>query len=81
MVHEVLDVMRKLAEGGMTMIDVSHEMNFARDVADRIAFMHQGAILEIASPESFFRSPQSIPGRRFVNTVLRNPISTTGEVQ
>jgi glutamate transport system ATP-binding protein len=70
MVKEVLDVMATLAEQGMTMIVVSHEMNFARGVADRIALMHAGAIVEIAPPEAFFRSPQSAQARRFVGTVL-----------
>jgi ABC-type polar amino acid transport system ATPase subunit len=81
MVNEVLDVMGKLAEQGMTMIVVSHEMNFAREVADRVAFMYQGAIVETAPPETFFRSPQSAQAQRFVGTVLRQRLSITGEPQ
>lgn len=54
MVGEVLDVMRALAREGMTMVVVTHEMGFAREVADRIIFMDQGQILEEAQPEQFF---------------------------
>ena len=79
MVNEVLDVMQKLAEAGMTMIVVSHEMSFAREVADRIAFMHAGAILEVTSPDNFFRAPQSVPAQRFVGTVLRKTAFSGGE--
>lgn len=70
MVKEVLDVMRHLANQGMTMIVVSHEMNFAREVADRVAFMHQGEIVETALPQDFFGSPQNPHAQRFVSTVL-----------
>jgi glutamine transport system ATP-binding protein len=70
MVKEVLDVMRELAKQGMTMIVVSHEMNFAREVADRVAFMHAGEIVEVAPPQSFFQSPQNPHARKFVGTVL-----------
>ncbi|HZP74995.1 MAG TPA: amino acid ABC transporter ATP-binding protein [Pseudolabrys sp.] len=78
MVNEVLDVMGALAAQGMTMIVVSHEMNFAREAADRIAFMHQGAILETAAPDEFFRAPKSAPAQRFVGTVLRQHGSIAG---
>jgi ABC-type polar amino acid transport system ATPase subunit len=81
MVNEVLDVMGKLAEQGMTMIVVSHEMNFAREVADRVAFMHQGSIVEIAPPATFFGSPQNAQAQRFVSTVLRQRLSIAGEAQ
>ncbi|WP_375459674.1 amino acid ABC transporter ATP-binding protein [uncultured Enterovirga sp.] len=70
MVLEVLDVMRQLARQGMTMIVVSHEMNFAREVADRVAFMHAGEIVEVATPHSFFQSPQNPYAQRFVGTML-----------
>ena len=78
MVKEVLDVMRQLADQGMTMVVVSHEMNFAREVADRVAFMHAGAIVETASPADFFRVPQNEEARRFVRTVLGQQMSTAG---
>lgn len=78
MVTEVLDVMRGLAQQGMTMVIVSHEMNFAREAADRVAFMHAGAIVEVATPEEFFRAPQSEEARRFVRTVLGQRISVEG---
>jgi ABC-type polar amino acid transport system ATPase subunit len=80
MVAEVLDVMRKLADQGMTMIIVSHEMNFAREVADRVAFMHADAILEAAAPADFFQAPQSEEARRFVRTVLGQQMSVEGRV-
>ena len=57
MIKEVLDVMRELAESGMTMIVVTHEMGFAREVADRIIFMEGGEIVEVGTPEHFFVSP------------------------
>ncbi len=78
MVSEVLDVMRALAEQGMTMIIVSHEMNFAREAADRVAFMHAGSIVETATPEKFFNAPQSAQAQRFVGTVLRQRLSLAG---
>jgi ABC-type polar amino acid transport system ATPase subunit len=81
MVNEVLDVMSKLAEQGMTMIIVSHEMNFAREVADQVAFMHQGSIVEIAPPDTFFRSPRNPQAQRFVSTVLRQHLSIAGGAQ
>jgi len=80
MVAEVLDVMQRLADQGMTMIVVSHEMNFAREVADRVAFMHAGAIVEAAPPREFFQSPQTEEARRFVRTVLGQQISAEGRV-
>jgi ABC-type polar amino acid transport system ATPase subunit len=80
MVSEVLDVMRRLAEQGMTMIVVSHEMNFAREVADRVAFMHTGSIVEAAPPREFFGAPRTEEARRFVRTVLGQQISAEGRV-
>ena len=70
MVGEVLDAMRGLAEGGMTMICVTHEMGFARQVADRVVFMSEGRIVEIASPETFFDSPQAAESRAFLSSIL-----------
>lgn len=70
MVGEVLNVMRGLAQEGMTMMCVTHEMNFARDVADTIWFMDQGQILEKAAPNDFFRAPQHPRARRFLSDLL-----------
>jgi polar amino acid transport system ATP-binding protein len=67
MVGEVLSVMRSLANDGMTMMCVTHEMNFAREVADRVWFMDAGRILEKADPETFFRSPQHPRAQRFLS--------------
>ena len=66
MVNEVLQVMKQLATDGMTMICVTHEMGFARDVADRIIFMDQGTVLERATPQEFFANPQHPRARKFV---------------
>ncbi|WP_151736707.1 amino acid ABC transporter ATP-binding protein ['Paenibacillus yunnanensis' Narsing Rao et al. 2020] len=70
MVGEVLDVMRTLAREGMTMVVVTHEMGFAREVADRVIFMDQGQIVEEAEPEQFFASPQEERTRTFLSRVL-----------
>jgi len=67
MVGEVLAVMRSLAADGMTMMCVTHEMNFAREVADRVWFMDAGSILESAAPESFFKNPQHPRAQRFLS--------------
>ena len=67
MVGEVLAVMRRLASEGMTMMCVTHEMGFAREVADRVWFMDAGRILESAEPEVFFRSPQHPRAQRFLS--------------
>jgi polar amino acid transport system ATP-binding protein len=67
MVGEVLAVMKGLAAEGMTMICVTHEMGFAREVADRVWFMDAGRILEMAEPENFFRSPQHPRAQRFLS--------------
>ncbi len=61
MVGEVLDLMRSLAKEGMTMAVVTHEMGFAREVADRVVFMAEGKILEEGSPADLFDSPQGSP--------------------
>jgi general L-amino acid transport system ATP-binding protein len=72
MVGEVLDVMVELARGGMTMIVVTHEMGFARQVADRVAFMDRGEIVEIAPPEQFFTAPKEARTQAFLGRVLRS---------
>lgn len=66
MVGEVLSVMRGLAQEGMTMMCVTHEMNFAREVADTIWFMDQGKILEKSTPQHFFSAPQHPRAQRFI---------------
>ena len=70
MVGEVLDVMKQLAKEGMTMIVVTHEMGFARDVANRIVFMDDGLIVEESSPEEMFRTPKTDRCRSFLESVL-----------
>ena len=69
LVGEVLDTMRLLAEEGMTMICVTHEMGFARDVSDRVAYVHDGTIEEIGPPAQIFGDPQSDNTRRFLAKV------------
>jgi len=70
MIHEVLDVMTELAGAGMTMICVTHEMAFARKVADLIVFMDDGEIVEAAAPEEFFGNPKNDRTRLFLSQVL-----------
>lgn len=70
MINEVLDVMRDLAKGGMTMMVVTHEMGFAREVASRVVFMDDGQIVEIAPPNDFFKNPQSERGKYFLKSIL-----------
>jgi len=70
MVKEVLDVMTELAEQGMTMLVVTHEMGFARAVADRVIFMDEGQVVEDASPEVFFDQPKSERTRQFLSQIL-----------
>jgi polar amino acid transport system ATP-binding protein len=72
MINEVLDVMVNLASEGMTMMVVTHEMGFARRVADRVIFMDHGAIVETAPPETFFTAPASPRTRDFLSKVLRH---------
>jgi general L-amino acid transport system ATP-binding protein len=72
MIKEVLDTIRSLADDGMTMLIVTHEMGFARQVADRIVFMDEGQIVEINRPEAFFTSPQHERTRRFLSQILHN---------
>lgn len=70
MIKEVLDVMRELADEGMTMIIVTHEMGFAKNVADRVFFMDRGTILEDDSPEVIFGNPKHERTKEFLNKVL-----------
>ena len=70
MIKEVLDVMVELADGGMTMIVVTHEMGFARRVADRVVFMDAGEIVETAPPAQFFENPREERSRLFLSQVL-----------
>jgi ABC-type polar amino acid transport system ATPase subunit len=70
MVKEVLETMKKLAEEGMTMLCVTHEMGFAREVADRIVFMNEGKVVEQAAPEDFFNHPASERARTFLDQIL-----------
>lgn len=70
LVGEVLAVMKKLASAGMTMLVVSHEMGFAREVASRVVFMFEGSILEIGTPEKMFSSPENDRTRQFLQSVL-----------
>jgi len=70
MISEVLDVMTDLAREGMTMVCVTHEMGFARSVADRIVFMDQGEIVEVSTPAEFFAAPKSERARTFLGQIL-----------
>lgn len=72
MIREVLDVMRDLARQGMTMIVVTHEMGFAKEVCDRIVFIDDGQIVEEGSPEEFFNNAQSERARDFVDKILHH---------
>ena len=70
MVGEVLKVMKDLAQSGMTMMCVTHEMGFAREVADRVIFVDHGQIVEDAPPEAFFKNPQSERAKQFLAQVM-----------
>jgi putative glutamine transport system ATP-binding protein len=72
MIGEVLDVMKTLAKEGMTMVVVTHEMGFAKEVADRIVFMDQGKILEEATPAEFYENPQEERARLFLSRILNH---------
>ncbi|MGA8211155.1 MAG: amino acid ABC transporter ATP-binding protein [Nocardioidaceae bacterium] len=72
MIKEVLDVMVGLAEQGMTMVVVTHEMGFARTAADRVLFMADGAVVEENTPEEFFTNPQSERARDFLGKILKH---------
>ncbi|MCT7969508.1 amino acid ABC transporter ATP-binding protein [Laspinema sp. D1] len=70
MVREVLEVMRDLATSGMTMVVVTHEVGFAREVADRVVFMDAGSVVEVATPTNFFQNPQEERTRQFLSQIL-----------
>jgi general L-amino acid transport system ATP-binding protein len=70
MVQEVLDCMVGLAKDGMTMLAVTHEMGFARQVADRVVFLDQGQIVEIGAPEAFFGAPRHERTKAFLQRIL-----------
>ena len=70
MINGVLDVMRDLAKEGMTMMVVTHEMGFAREVASRVVFMDEGKIIEVAPPNDFFANPQTERGKSFLKSIL-----------
>jgi polar amino acid transport system ATP-binding protein len=70
MINEVLDVMKSLAREGMTMVCVTHEMGFAREVADRVIFMDDGYLIEENTPEEFFHNPQSDRTKDFLSKIL-----------
>ncbi len=72
MIAEVLEVMKGLARDGMTMIVVTHEMGFAREVADRVVFMDDGMILEEATPQEFFSNPQNERAQLFLSKILNH---------
>ncbi|MFZ9923412.1 MAG: amino acid ABC transporter ATP-binding protein, partial [Ilumatobacteraceae bacterium] len=70
MIKEVLDVMKELANSGMTMIVVTHEMGFAREVADRLVFMESGEIVEVGTPDQFFSAPREERTKKFLSQIL-----------
>jgi polar amino acid transport system ATP-binding protein len=70
MVGEVLDVMKALAKEGMTMVVVTHEMGFAREVADHVVFMDEGKIIEVGTPEHFFTTPEHDRTKLFLSQIL-----------
>ena len=72
MINEVLDVMVSLAKDGMTMIVVTHEMGFARKVADRVVFIDKGVIVEVSEPEAFFTAPKNERTREFLGKILHH---------
>jgi polar amino acid transport system ATP-binding protein len=70
MIGEVLDVMKTLAQEGMTMVVVTHEMGFAKEVADRVIFMDAGAVVEVGTPEHFFENPEHDRTKLFLSQIL-----------
>jgi len=70
MIKEVLDVMKALAKDGLTMVVVTHEMGFAREVADRVMFMDEGLIIEENTPEQLFNNPQNERTKLFLSKIL-----------
>ena len=72
MIREVLDVMRDLAREGMTMVVVTHEMGFAREVCDRIVFIDRGEIVEEGPPDEFFKAAKSPRAKEFVDKIIHH---------
>jgi len=72
MIAEVLDVIEELADSGMTMICVTHEMGFARQIADMMVFMDHGTIVEMGPPRTFFTAPESDRCKLFLSQILRH---------
>jgi glutamate transport system ATP-binding protein len=72
MIREVLDVMRDLARSGLTMLVVTHEMGFAREVCDRLVFIDEGRIVEEGPPEEFFTSARSERAKEFVDKIIHH---------
>jgi general L-amino acid transport system ATP-binding protein len=72
MISEVLEVMKELANDGMTMLCVTHEMGFAREVADQIIFMEEGSVIERNDPISFFENPRTDRAKKFLNQILQH---------
>ena len=70
MIREVLDVMRELAGSGMTMLSVTHEIGFAREVADRVIMFDEGSIIEEGTPDNFFNNPQHERAQMFLSQIL-----------
>ena len=70
MVNEVLDVMKQLAESGMTMVIVTHEMGFAKEVADRVLFLDEGILMEEGTPVDLFDHPKTDRAKKFLEKVL-----------
>ena len=70
MINEVLDAMKELAQDGMTMIVVTHEMGFAREVADRVVFMDKGEIVEVGTPSEIFDNPKEERTKKFLSQIL-----------
>ena len=70
MIKEVLDVMKELAKSGMTMLVVTHEMGFAKEVADRVVFMEGGSIVEVGTPQHFFENAQHERTKLFLSQIL-----------
>jgi len=70
LIAEVLEVIRELAEGGMTMLIATHEMSFARDIANRVCFLHEGRILEEGPPQELFSSPKEPRTRQFLQRII-----------
>jgi general L-amino acid transport system ATP-binding protein len=70
MIKEVLDAMRELARSGMTMVVISHEIGFAREVADRVLFFDEGLLVEEATPKDFFTNPREERTKRFLFQIL-----------